>query len=193
MISLRTLEKMNNAKASIEREKTTKMEILIKCQSESCIDGCEMEWYEGARQVLQLNDINPFVFADAMRHLLAHGRGRFCNVLIVGPANCGKSFLLKSLEIIFQTFTNQANDKYAWVGADQAEVVVLEDFRWSSELICWKDLLLLLEGENVKLPSPKSQFATDVCINTDIPIFATSKAKIEFVGNIITVMIGKQE
>ena len=33
--------------------------------------------------------------------------------------------------------------------------------------------------KNVKLPSSENQFATDVCINTDIPIFAT---KIEFVG-----------
>ena len=58
----------------------------------------------------------------------------------------------------------------------------MQDFRWSSELISWKDLLLLLEGEPVKLPSPKNQFVTDVYIKTDMPIFATSKAKIEFVG-----------
>ena len=62
--------RMNNAKASIERGKLTRMEILRKYQSESCVDGCDMEWYECARQVLQLNSINPFVFADAMRDLL---------------------------------------------------------------------------------------------------------------------------
>ena len=49
-------------------------------------------------------------------------------------------------------------------------------------LICWKVFLLLLEGELAKFPSPKNNFANDVCINTDIPIFATSKSKIEFVG-----------
>ena len=37
---------MNNAKASIEREKLTRMETLRKCQFESCIDGSDMEWYE---------------------------------------------------------------------------------------------------------------------------------------------------
>ena len=177
--------KTKNRRASIKLEKTTRMEILMKCQSESCVDSCDMKWYECARQVLQLNNISPFVFADAMSDLLAHGRGKFRNIMIVAPANCGKTFLLKPLEIIFRAFTNPANDKYVWFGADQAEVIVLQDFRWSSELICWKDLLLLLEGENVKLPYPKSQFATYVCINTDIRIFATSKAKIEF------VMIGK--
>ena len=102
----------------MKKKKTTRMEILRKCQSESCIDGCDMEWYECARQVLQLNSINPFKFADAMRDLLEHGRGKFHNVLIVDAANCGRTFLLKPLEIIFQTFTNPANDMYAWVGAD---------------------------------------------------------------------------
>ena len=62
------------------------------------------------------------------------------------------------------------------------QLIILQDFRWSSELICWKDLLLLLEGEPVKLPSLKNQFATDVCIKIDITIFPTSKAKIAFVG-----------
>ena len=99
--------RMNNAKASIEHEKLTRMEILRKCQSETCVDGCDMEWYECARQVLQLNSINPFVFADAMRQLIEHGRGKFCNLLIVDPANCGKTFLLKPLEIIFRDLLTQ--------------------------------------------------------------------------------------
>ena len=47
----------------------------------------------------------------------------------------------------------------------------------------WVDLLeRFTASEPVKLPSLKNQFATVVCIKTDIPIFATSKAKIEFVG-----------
>ena len=127
--------RMNNAEASLERKKTTRIEMLRKCQYEICVDGCDMEWYEYARQVLQMNSINPFVYVDAMRDLLEHGGGKFCNVLLVGPANCGKTFLLNSLEIIFRAFTNPANDKYAWVGADQAEVIVLQEFRWRSELI----------------------------------------------------------
>ena len=68
------------------------MDILMKCQSESSVDGCEMEWYECARQVLQLNSRNPFVFADAMKDLLARGRGKFQNIMIVGPANCARHF-----------------------------------------------------------------------------------------------------
>ena len=84
--------------------------------------------------------------------------------------------------MISWAFINPANKKYGLFSANQAEVIVIQDFKWSSELICWKDLLLPLERKNVKLPSPKNEFATDICINTSILVFATSKAKIEYVG-----------
>ena len=80
--------------------------------------------------------------------------------------------------MISRAFTNPANKKYGLFSANQAEVIVLQGFWWSSELICWKDLLLPLERKNVKLPSPKNEFATDVCINTIID----RVAKIEYVG-----------
>ena len=111
-----------------------------------------------------VNSINLCIFADAMRDLLASGKGKFHKIMTVRLANCGKTLLLKILKIIFGTFTNAANTKYAWVDADQTGVIVLEYFRCSSEFILWKDLLLLLEGEYVKLPSPKIQFVMDVWI-----------------------------
>ena len=155
---------MQNAKATLEREKTSRMQVLEKARLSSCVDGCDMKWYICSHDILQKSSTNPYVYADAIRDLLIHERGKFRNVMITCPANCGKTFMLTPLEIIYHAFSNPANDKYAWVGADHAEVIILQDFRWSSELICWKDLLLLLEGELVKLPSPKNQFATDVCI-----------------------------
>ena len=62
------------------------------------------------------------------------------------------------------------------------EVIVLQDFRWSRDMIAWNDLLLLLKGETVKLPSPKNQFSSDIVIKKDTPIFATSKSRIAYVG-----------
>ena len=118
----------------------------------------------------------------AIKQLLEYGRGKFRNVLLVGPTNCGKTFLLKPLERLFNTFTNPASDKYAWVGADSAEAIFLNDFRWSRELIEWKSFLLLLEGDRVNLPAPKNHFAKDVCIASDVPVFATSKGIITYRG-----------
>ena len=117
-----------------------------------------------------------------MRELLTKGRGKFRNILIVGPANCGKTFLLSPLQKIFNTFSNPANGKYAWLGAQKAEIIFLNDFRWSQEMIAWKDLLILLEDQAVHLPSPKSHYSNNICIDKDTPIVATSKGEITYVG-----------
>ena len=41
---------------------------------------------------------------------------------------------------------------------------------------------MLLEGQKVHLPSPKNHYASDICIEHDIPIFATGKSRITYVG-----------
>ena len=117
---------MQNAKATLEREKTSRMQVLEKARLSSCVDGCDMEWYICSHDILQKNSINPYAYADAIRDLLIHGRGKFRNTMITGPGNCGKTFMLKPLEIIYHAFSNPANDKYAWVGADNAVVIILQ-------------------------------------------------------------------
>ena len=99
-------------------------------------------------------------------------------------SNCGKSFLLQPLELIFNCFTSPAQGKYAWTGLDEAEVAFLNDFRWSKELIACHELLNLLEGAPCKLGRPKNVFATDLPIQRSkgIPFFATGISSIEFFG-----------
>ena len=106
------------------------------------------------------------------------------NILLHGPPNCGKSFLLNPLELIYKTFCNPATGLYPWIGLDNAEVAYLNDFRWSSEIIAWNDLLLLLEGSTEHLPRPKNVYATDMETSREntIPFFATTKEPIIFVG-----------
>ena len=115
---------MQNAKAALEREKTFRMQLLEKVRLISCVDGYDMEWYICSRDILQKDGINPYVYAGTILDLLILGRGKFRNVMITGPANCGKTFTLKPLEIICNAFSNPTNDKYAWVGADNAEVII---------------------------------------------------------------------
>ena len=47
---------------------------------------------------------------------------------------------------------------FAWVGAEEAELLFLNDFCWSPQIVPWHDLLLLLEGEPVHVPAPKTHF-----------------------------------
>ena len=49
-------------------------------------------------------------------------------------------------------------------------------------MVAWKELLLLLEGQTVHLPSPENHYASDINISSDAPIFATGKSRIAFRG-----------
>ena len=174
--------RMVNSAGELERQKTTRLELLKEKSLIECVPTCEKVWLTSAIEVLQFNKIHPVIFATSVRDLLIKGRGKWRNIMITGERNCAKTFILKPLELIYKCFQNPSKDKYAWVGADEAEVILLQDFRWDSETIAWKCMLLLLEGEHVKLPAPKNHFSKDVTITSDIPIFATSKEAIKYKG-----------
>lgn len=139
-----------------------------------------------AESVLANNGVTCRSFASAVKDLLDKGRGKYRNIMITGPANCGKTFLLNPLNEVYRTFTNPATTSFAWVGAEIAEVIFLNDFRWSPQVLPWHNMLLLLEGQTVHLPAPKSHFAKDIIFDNDTPIFCTGKQEIILVkgGNI---------
>ena len=59
-----------------------------------CMEDCNGQWFEAALDLLRLNDINRYVFADALRNLLSKGRHKDRNIFHIGPENRGKTFLL---------------------------------------------------------------------------------------------------
>ena len=66
---------------------------------------------------------------------------------------------------------------------EQAEIIFLNDFRWSEKLISWQDLLKLLEGDAVHIAALKTHFWKDIIMNKDTPIFATSIFRIRSYSN----------
>ena len=135
-----------------------------------------------AIDILTRNGIDVTAFAGAVRVLLEKGCGKYRNIYLKGPANCGKTFLLNPLNQIYSTFSNPATMTFAWVGAEDADVIFLNDFRWwSKQIIPWHDLLLMLEGHLVHLPAPKSHYSKDATLSSDVPIFCTAKEEISFV------------
>ena len=68
---------------------------------------------------------------------------------IHGSSNCGKNFVLAPLKLIYKTFSNPAMGSFAWIGAEEAEVIFLNDFGWEPKLIAWGGLLKVLEGDVV--------------------------------------------
>ena len=175
---------LKNSTSEIQNAQVSRMSLIEQCANEECVEGCDGNWLQSATEVLQVNNINPIQFASCLKSLLDKGRGKHRNIILVGPSNCAKTLMFKPRKSIFQSslFENPSHDKYAWIGAEKAKVILLQDFRYSKEIISWHDLLLLLEGETVKLPAPKNHFIDDIVIDSDVPIFATSKCPIVYKG-----------
>ena len=95
-----------------------------------------------------------------MRDFLINEKGKYCNILVTGPTDCGKTSLCKSFKNIFLVFGNAAVDKYAWVGAGTAEIILSNDFCWCSEIIEQKD-----------------HFAKDLSIAKDSPVLRLKLTK----------------
>ena len=127
--------KIKNASIILERKKRCRMDIIREAAAGQCVQGCEEMWLRCAEGVLCNNKVHPILYAAAVRELLTLGRSKYRNLVIVGKTNCGKTFLLKPLLLLFDTFSNPAADKYAWLGADKKENIWLNDFCWSRELI----------------------------------------------------------
>ena len=113
-----------------------------------------------------------------MRTLLELGRGKYDNILLVGPANCGKTFVLNPFTEIYGTFLNPSSSKYAFDGAENKELILLNYLKWSQEKMPWQEFLNLLVNQSVHLAAPKTHYARDILILDDVPIFANSIAQL---------------
>ena len=102
------------------------MQLLEESAANACVDGCNGQWISAASEIL-VNDIGIESFSSAVYNALRHGRGKYRNVYIFGPANCGKTFLLSPLKKIYECFKNPAAGTFAWLGIEKAEVVWLND------------------------------------------------------------------
>ena len=120
---IQTTWEMENARTLMERQVKARMELLEVYLASDCVPQC-----------------NGF-FAEAVRCLLDRGRGKHRNLLITRPANCGKTFLLSPLTKVYQSFVNPAQNTFVWVGAERAQIIFLNDLRWTARLIPWRNFL----------------------------------------------------
>ena len=180
--------RMERAAQKITNLKTPRMTALQAALDSPCVEDCNGQWFEAALDLLRLNDINRYVFADALRNLLSKGRHKDRNIFLIGPENTGKTFLLRPLRLVYpETFANPASSRFSWIGADEASIILLNDYRWQTKTnggnIEWGQLLNLLEGMECKLPQPQNHFQGDLSITSDIPIFATGPEMIRWYAN----------
>ena len=102
------------------------------------------------------------------------------------PANCAKTFLFKPLQPMFKGFSNPSNDKYAWIGAKEAEIIFLMisggQVKWLPRGVFF--FFFLLEEQTVHLSSQKDNHGSDITISSDVPSFAAGKSEILFRGRV---------
>ena len=97
------------------------------------------------------------------------GRSKGNNVMFIGSANCGKTFVLNLLTEVFKCFVSPASGTFAWVGTEKADVIFLNDLRWNDKLIPWAGFLNLLKGLPIHIQAPKTHFANDILWDVKTP------------------------
>ena len=174
---IETTWEMEAAEETVQRTKRTRMDILQEALLKDC-PHTTCKWLQMAKQTLLRNGVDVSEFSASIKDAVMHGRAKKRNIMIVGPANCGKTFLFQPLRSIFNAFVNPATGSFAWVGVEEKEIIYLNDFRWNDKIIPWQDLLRLLEGDSVHFPAPKTHYTKDILLTADTPVFATSIAAI---------------
>ena len=113
--------------------------LLQEVYSGQCEVDCNGKWLECGLELLARHEIELSSFCSAIYKALSLGRGKYRNVYVYGLSNSGKSFIFKPLRSIFNTFTNPATGTFAWLGVEDVEVVLLNDFCWHPPIIVWAD------------------------------------------------------
>ena len=131
---------------------------------------CNGEWLECALEILGKMEV-MVLFAGAVVTSLALGHCKGHNIYITGLANCGKTFILNPMRIVFTTFLLAARCSYAWLGVEDKEVIFSDDFRWSPLMITCSDMLSLLESLVVHFTTPKTSYSEDIYLSRDTPVF----------------------
>lgn len=80
--------KMKTASATVQRKKASRIDLIRKAADGECSLSCQGKWFECAQEVLVNKKVHPILFAAAVRELLLLGRGKYRNVIIIGPTNC---------------------------------------------------------------------------------------------------------
>ena len=171
------------AKSMIENEHINRVEMLQQKSQSQCL--CEGKWLACAKDILLKNDILRKTFCDTVFKAIEKGRYKHLNILITGPVDCGKTFILNPVCDLFpDIFQNPASSTFGWLGVKKSNLIFLNDFRWSPRkkggYIDWADLLKLLEGGHVTLPAPMNSNTQHIEVTKTMPIFATSSEEVHY-------------
>ena len=88
-----TCWEMEDAKKNEDRESKSRLQLLEDAQKDECVVDCYGQWKLLAQKAFECNNLCVEEFSLTVMNLLVKGHGKGCNILIVDPVNCGKTFL----------------------------------------------------------------------------------------------------
>ena len=80
-------------RSGVEREQKCRLDVVVETTQKSCVVGCDGRWFECAREVLRNNNLNVYVFADALRQCLKVGRKKNNNIILTGSIFCSQALV----------------------------------------------------------------------------------------------------
>ena len=173
------------SEGEIKRSEKSRLEILREAKLKPCDTDAELgiqcngSWLACALETLRHNKIDRKEFSNFVLHNLEHGRGKGKNIMICGPTNCAKSFILLPLTKIYMCFMTPSQGIYNWVNAPNKEIIFLHDIRYEDDgerkVVPWNIFLNLLEEITVNISRPKKFFSQDFEWSERQPIFATAE------------------
>lgn len=187
--------KMASSIEQVAEAKKSRLELLREFAGDEnkcvCHGGV---WLVLALDLLDKNNIPMQEFAERMYRAMVVGRQKHVNVMLIGPSNCGKTFLMEPLNIVFgsKVFNTPASSMFGWRGLEECDIIYLNDFRWVNPItnpkvgiIVWDAFLRLLEGANCSLPAPMNTCAKHIELTpqNDMPIFCTGLDEIRYFEN----------
>ena len=162
-------------RAALSREQILEHHV----ESGRCICTAEGHCHTLMKEILRNNGLDG-AFQEAILGALRAGRAKQRNICLLGPSDCGKSFLLKGLRGLFQVYERPDGGSYQLEDLLGAEVLFLNDFEYDTgakDWMPWAYFKDFLEGSKVKVAVPKSRGGNQV-FNGDAPVFLTAPEEV---------------
>jgi hypothetical protein len=122
-------------------------------------------WSEAASEIMTLNGHTREAFARRIETCMKGPDKTTRTLMICGPSNCGKSFLINPLHAIFDNVATKptAKSSYALQRLIGADLVLWHEVdRSIFDIIHVNDFFLWLEGDDWTIGKPKNSAAADV-------------------------------
>jgi hypothetical protein len=176
--------KANVARSAQERVRRAGMtrEAILRehFEKKKCTCSTEGRCYNLMKDLLHMNGLDG-PFQKAVMTSLREGRQKGVNLCLVGPPDCGKSYLFKPLLGMFDTYTRPDGGTYQLETLVGKELIFLNDMEYDKsarDWMPWSYFKRFVEGEEgIAVARPKNR-GGNTTFDADSPVFLTAPKEI---------------